>query len=558
MAKMFLRRRKSQQSIALLQRLSHALSGAVTPEEIAHLAVSSGMEVVGGQMATFSVVTPDGTGLQLLGSSGVPPQLLPYIQNMPIHLPGPLTDAVRAREPLWIQTLDEYRARYPRLVELSNPQTLTQAVACLPLVVNHRSIGGLTISFTHPHPFPKPDRNLMMALINQCAQALERAYLFQAEHTARTVAEALSTTATILNSTLDLSEVFDHILENIRRVMPHDAADVVLLEGDQVRVVRSQGYEQHDIAGMVVPVAQSPTLRRMIDTCQPVLIAEVRDHPPEPLSSHLFPFHAYIGVPICYKEEVIGFLNLRSTQRGFFSLQHARWLKVFAEQAATAIQNARLYQQAQVFAATQERQRLAHDLHDSVSQMLFTSSMIAEALPRLSKLNPKKFEYYLEQLHRLNKGAHAEMRNLILELNQEHLQRMSLRDLIKQLIQAASGRTPLTFDFQIDDIVDLPQDVLLVFYRVTQEALNNISKHAKASHVQISLKSKHDQLELMICDNGTGFDQTQVRTSSLGLKFMTERAGMIGAKVEIASAPGRGTTIYLRWSREEADCEART
>jgi signal transduction histidine kinase len=545
--------RKKQQPIILLQHLSNQLSSAITPEEIAHLAVSSGMEVVGGRMAMFSVVTPDGTGLHLLSSSGVPSQLLPYIQNVPIHLPGPLTDAIRTRQPLWIQTLDEYRARYPRLVEMSHSQTTTHAVACLPLVVNNRTIGGMTFSFIQPQVFSDHTRNLMMTLVNQCAQALERANLFRAEHHARMVAEALSTTATILNSSLDLSEVLDHILLNIRRVMPHDAADVVLLEGENVRVVRTQGYEQYGLAEvveqMVVVISRRPLLQQMIETRQPVLIAEVLDHSPEP-------FHAYVGVPICHKAEVIGFLNLHSTQRGFFSQHQANWLKVFAEQAATAIQNARLYEQAQEYAAIQERQRLARDLHDSVSQMLFTSSMIAEALPRLSKLNPDKLDHYLEQLHRLNRGAHAEMRNLILELNHKHLERMTLCDLLKQLTQAASGRSPLTFDLSIDDGVELPVDVLLVYYRVTQESLNNISKHAKATRVEISLKSKPYGIELKISDNGVGFEQSKTRVSSLGLKFMKERAEKIGANVEIQSVVDRGTTVSLAWSPKRVDRQA--
>jgi signal transduction histidine kinase len=532
--------RKRSQHV-LLQQLTAALSRAVTMEEVAEVAVTRGMQAVGGQMAMLCIVSRDGTSLELLRSANVPDPLFPYIQHIPLHLPGPLTDAILTRQPIWIQSLEEYQTRYPRLVQMSHSATLTEAVACLPMLIHDRAIGGMTISFLKRHRFNATDRELMIALANQCAQALERARLYAAEHTARTMAEALSTTATILNSTLDLSQVLDHILVNVRRVVSHDAADISLLEGDQARIVRKQGHEKY---AEFLPAL--PLIQRMIQTQQPLLIADTHDTEP---------FRAFLGVPIMGKAQIIGFLNLYSLRPGFFEFQHVAWLKVFAEQAATAIQNARLYEQAQQLAVMEERQRLARDLHDAVSQMLFTSSMIAEALPRLSRSKSDKFEHYLDQLYRLNRGAYAEMRNLLLELNQENLKKMTIRDLLQQLTQAAVGRAPLKIELQVDDTVVLQDEVLVTFYRVAQEALNNIIKHARASAVQITVKQQHNSVELLIRDNGAGFDKSSMKPSNLGLRIMTERAQAIQAQVEVDSIPGKGTAVCLRWSPDPSRAE---
>ncbi len=206
-----------------------------------------------------------------------------------------------------------------------------------------------------------------------------------------------------------------------------------------------------------------------------------------------------------------------------------------------------LYQQAQEVAALNERQRLARDLHDSVSQSLFSASIIAESLPRLWEQNPNKVFPNLTQLHRLIKSAGAEMRILLWELRPSNLISTPLDELLAQLINAAQSRMKTTIQCTAEEMQPLPADVHIAFYRVAQECLNNIVKHSQATDANILLSGQGGQTILLIRDNGRGFSTDGI-SSGLGLGTMRERAQMIGASLELVSEPGQGTEITLTWA----------
>lgn len=197
-----------------------------------------------------------------------------------------------------------------------------------------------------------------------------------------------------------------------------------------------------------------------------------------------------------------------------------------------------------------ERNRLARDLHDSVSQTLFTVASIAEALPRVWKRNPDIAQQGLEELAQLTQGALAEMRNLLIELRPDGLAEKPLGELIQQLTKAISGRASLQVTTTVKGDFSLSNEVKLVFYRITQEALNNIIKHAQATQVSVSLECNSQKIVLHISDNGCGFDSRQIPIPSghLGIAIMKERAESIGANLHLSSYLGRGTEISLSCS----------
>jgi two-component system nitrate/nitrite sensor histidine kinase NarX len=230
-----------------------------------------------------------------------------------------------------------------------------------------------------------------------------------------------------------------------------------------------------------------------------------------------------------------------SATPGFFNDASAKRLQAFGNQAASAIQNAKLYQQAQELAAVEERQRLARDLHDAVSQTLFSASMIAEMLPRLWQNKPETVPQRLAQLHRLIRGAMAEMRTLLIELRPTALVETELSVLLSHLADAVAGRTSTNVVLEVDGIDPLPSEVRIAFYRIAQEALNNVIKHARANEVRIALYSSDD--------DGRGFDPNAVLSNNLGLSIMHELADEIDAKLTITSTLEAGTEIILRWSQ---------
>jgi ligand-binding sensor domain-containing protein/signal transduction histidine kinase len=223
---------------------------------------------------------------------------------------------------------------------------------------------------------------------------------------------------------------------------------------------------------------------------------------------------------------------------------------------------------AQELAVMEERQHLARELHDAVSQTLFSASLIAEALPELWQANPDEGRELLVKLQQLSRGALAEMRALLMELRPAALAEASMADLLRQLGQAVSGREGIPVTVTVDEgcepwLGETPAEVRITLYRIAQEALNNVVKHAQASRVDVSLHctspppaedeppGQGGRLELCIRDDGLGFDPGAVSQEHLGLGIMHERAESIQARLEVESAPGGGTEILVVWTAPE-------
>jgi PAS domain S-box-containing protein len=197
-------------------------------------------------------------------------------------------------------------------------------------------------------------------------------------------------------------------------------------------------------------------------------------------------------------------------------------------------------------AAATERTRLARDLHDAVSQTLFSASLIAEVLPRLWDKNQEEGRRRLEEVRQLTRGALAEMRTLLFELRPATLADAEFSYLLHQLAESITGRTRIPVKVHVEGQCYLPPEIKVALYRITQEALNNIVKHANASRANIDVTCQSDVTELSISDNGKGFDISDVRPESLGLGIMRDRARGIGAELIVQSNIGSGSKIIVK------------
>jgi PAS domain S-box-containing protein len=211
--------------------------------------------------------------------------------------------------------------------------------------------------------------------------------------------------------------------------------------------------------------------------------------------------------------------------------------------------------QAEQIAVTNERSRLARDLHDAVTQTLFSASVIADVLPRIWERNPVEGKKRLEELRQLNRGALAEMRTLLLELRPTALLEANLSDLLKQLAASISSRARVHVDLHVDAGIELEPEVKVSLYRIAQEALNNVAKHSGASdaRVEVLAPASGDTngnrpkpcVQLTITDNGNGFDTSISKPTHLGLDIMRERAAAIEAQLDIRSQVGKGTSVQV-------------
>jgi len=256
-------------------------------------------------------------------------------------------------------------------------------------------------------------------------------------------------------------------------------------------------------------------------------------------------------LPLRVRGQVLGVLVIVGPEGGRFSRGQA-------DQVGVAVENARLYEQAEQAAAA-ERSRLARDLHDAVTQPLFSASLIAEVLPWLWERDSEEGRRRLEELRQLTRGALAEMRTLLLELRLSALIDAELGDLLRQLAESITGRAQLPVAVEVEGQCALPPTVKVALYRIAQEALNNVTKHAGASRVSVRLRCapplspsqareiKGGEVELCISDDGRGFEPEDVPPKSLGLGIMRERAEAIGATLEIKSRVGHGTEVVVVW-----------
>jgi len=217
-----------------------------------------------------------------------------------------------------------------------------------------------------------------------------------------------------------------------------------------------------------------------------------------------------------------------------------------------------LAQKAAEAAVAAERSRLARDLHDAVTQLLFSASLIAEALPAIWENNQEEGRELLAEMRRLSRGALAEMRTLLLELRPAALTETGLVDLLRQLAEAAAGRSDLNVHVTADREPELPRDVHIALYRIAQEALNNVIKHARASEATISLRVKpcqaaggdRESVHLSIEDDGCGFDPGRTLPDHMGLAIIRERAERVGAILILESQPNQGTQLIVSWRDE--------
>jgi signal transduction histidine kinase len=219
----------------------------------------------------------------------------------------------------------------------------------------------------------------------------------------------------------------------------------------------------------------------------------------------------------------------------------------FADQAALAIENARLHEQVREAAVMEERARLARELHDSVTQALFSMTLLAEAGQRLAQTGD--FERVQSYLGRLGETSHQslkEMRLLVYELRPLALESVGLVGALQHRLDAVEARAGVEARLLVDGTIQAPAGMEEDLYRIAEQALNNALKHASATSVTARLQGNNRRLVLEVSDNGCGFDPEAAKEKGgQGLVSMQERAAQIGGTLTLSSVPGRGTTVRI-------------
>jgi two-component system nitrate/nitrite sensor histidine kinase NarX len=372
--------------------------------------------------------------------------------------------------------------------------------------------------------------------------------------------------ATLLNishtlaSTLELQPGL--ILDQLREIIEYNHAGLFSLEKSAFITLAMRGTPQLEQSEPIhIQLSNPKTLQELFNEHRPIRIADVRSNDPQARSLRallndgavilLEGMLSWMWVPLAVRGRVIGGVGVAHKKLDFFTPHHADLALSVANQAAITMINAELYGHAQELAVLEERQRLARNLHDAVNQSLFSAGLIAEVLPRLWDRDQEEARRSLEDLRKLTRGAMAEMRALLAELRPSTLIDAELGELLRLLGNAFSGRTNTPVTLTVKGQGVLPAEVQVAIYRLCQEALNNVAKHAEASSVEIVLKQDESSIELNIRDNGKGFDTEQIASGHYGLSMMRERAEAANVQLSIVSQPGHGTELLIHWEDVE-------
>ena len=371
--------------------------------------------------------------------------------------------------------------------------------------------------------------------------------------------EALLELSSTIALGTDLKPLLQQTFSKLKSVVDYTEVSVFLLEKQSLKLLYYQGPVDESTFISNWSLSDIGEARSVIDTKEVLLVQNIHPetgaatdfseefrrftigYPGEPL----YDMATWLGVPIIVHNKLLGMMTLEHTKANIYDETDYDIAIAFASQVALAIENDRLYNETKQNAALEERRHLARELHDSVSQALFGISLGIDAAIKTADKDPSKLEEPLSYVKNLAQGGLAEMRALIFELRPESLEQEGLKVALAKQAEALKMRHQLDIRYIAEDEPDLAFSTKQELYRIAQEALHNVVKHAHASLVTMHLTEYENNVCLTIDDNGVGFDSDQDFPGSLGLTSMSERSEALGGSLEIISRLEEGTQLNI-------------
>lgn len=374
--------------------------------------------------------------------------------------------------------------------------------------------------------------------------------------------EALTRVADAMAYAGSLEATMKALADAVREAVACEAAMVVLTEGGaeaRVRFAGTSGLPREYVERISqwrlgLPSVMSEVIARKALVVKSNVREKLLGDP------HMAPLHDHIRnaawdsvviIPLLYHERCLGMLNCYFAPRQAPSPAELRFLRAIASLAAVAVENADLISEVQDKAALDERQRLARELHDSVSQALFGVALGARTAREMATTDPAGIIEPLDYVLALAEGALAEMRALIFQLRPETLESEGLVTALHKHLVAMGVRHKLEVRDELSEEPAVPSSTKQELYRVVQEAVHNTVKHARAHTLTVRMTNEDGRVTVEIEDDGIGFDSSGEFPGHLGLTSMRERMQKLGGRVEIVSAPGAGTRLQA-WVPQRA------
>ena len=529
------------EDLTVLNSIAAIVSSSLVLDEILDDALAKALEAFDFESGAIFVPELPGGDLQIAVHRGLSDKFRKQVSK------GLLSERVaRSSEPLFIDDLKQFD---------DAPETVLaegyRAVASVPLLSKGVLEGVITISSAQSHHFDESNIALITGIANQMGVAIENSRLYENERHRAEQFRVIGEVSRQITSILDVDELLREITRLVAHAFGYYIVHIGLIEdGELVYRGRAAGDRPHpydfvspvrlelDSKGITTWVASHGEPLIVPDVSQDRRYLSVRGMPE---------IRSELALPIMGRGEMIGVLDIESDELNAFAEDDVAVLQSLANQAGVAIQNAKLYEQARQFAVLEERQRLARELHDSVTQEIYGVTMFAEAAGRLlAQGNQAQAADHLRELQASAQEALAEMRLLIYELRPPVLDQVGLQGALQARLEAVEGRSGLDTHFTAEGQAELERDVQENLYGIAREALNNSLKHAHASSLSVNLRISEPSIRLEISDDGVGFDPNgDYQEGGLGLRGMQERAEQIGGILSINSEPGGGTSIVV-------------
>jgi signal transduction histidine kinase len=322
----------------------------------------------------------------------------------------------------------------------------------------------------------------------------------------------------------------------------------LLTEGrETLRMAASRGVPRVSLDQSEAVPVRDGLLGWVVEQSTPVVMPSLVGSPRPLLALPTDATQGYVGVPVRARGQALGVLSVIGEAGRRFSKAEVSLLASIADEVGVAVENARLHQQAQELAVVRERERLARELHDSVTQSLYSLTLLAEAGQRLiGGGDRERVGEYLGRLGEIAQQALKEMRLLVYQLRPLVLKREGLVGALQERLDAVEKRAGIDSRLLVEGAIALPPSVEDELYRIAQEALNNALKHAAPTLVRVTIRAADKHVSLVVEDNGRGFDpQTAGSEGGMGLVSIRERTEKLGGSSTVISRPGEGTTIRI-------------
>jgi GAF domain-containing protein len=448
-----------------------------------------------------------------------------------------------AGEPLLVPDVSQ-EPRYVRVTD-----TETRSGLAVPIMIKDKATGVINVESDQLDAFDESDVAVLQSLAHQAAIAIQNARLFKAERRRAEEFRVISEVGRRITSILAVDELLGEIARLLKETLGYYLVGIALVDGDELVFRAGAGavWELPDFQPPRLKVGQEGITGWVAQSGEPLLVPDVSQEPRYHSLPEASEIRSELAVPLEAKEAVIGVLHVQSERPNAFDESDLVILQSLADQAALVIENAHLYEQAQQVATLEERQRLARELHDSVTQALYGVTLYAEAAARLLSVGDAELASdHLREVRQTAQEALQEMRLLIFELRPPVLEQEGLVAALETRLEAVEGRSGLETEFIIEGDVRLPTDIEEGLYRIAQEALNNALKHAQAKCITVHLRQERQSVTLEVGDDGIGFDPSTAREQGgLGLPGMEERAARLGGRLTVSSRPGEGTSVKV-------------